>query len=49
MRFSIECSEENCCDRSINQIIEIKEYEANLNLLNRKTPKEFGYLLPCFK
>ena len=25
-----------------------KEFEANLNLLKRKTPNDFGYMLPYY-
>ena len=33
MRFCNECSKEKCCDRFKIQINEIKNFEANLNLL----------------
>ena len=46
MRFCSKCSEEKCCDRYNNQIKENKEIEANLYLLKRKAPNEFGYRLP---
>ena len=26
-----------------------KDFEANLNLLKRKAPNEFGYMLPYYK
>ena len=37
------------CKRCIIQIIENKEFTANINLLKRQAPNEFGHWLPCFK
>ena len=37
------------CNRCNNHINENKEFEANLNLIKRQAPNDFGYLLPCFK
>ena len=33
------------CNKHIN---ENKEFEANLNLLKRNAPNEFGYMLPYY-
>ena len=46
MKFCYECSKEKCCDRCNNQINENKEFEANLNLLKREAPIEFGHMFP---
>ena len=48
MRFCNECSDKKTCDKCNNQINENKEFEANLNLLKRKAPNEFGYMLPYY-
>ena len=37
------------CTTCNNQVNENKEFEANLNLLKRKAPNEFGQVLPYFK
>ena len=49
MRQCNECKDEILCVTCNNQINENKEFEANLNLLERKTPNEFGYMLPYYK
>ena len=49
MRFCIECCKQNYCDRCNNQVNENKEFEANLNLIKRQAPNEFGHMLPLFK
>ena len=48
MRFCNECSDEKMCNNCNNRINENKEFEANLNLLKRKAPNEFGYMLPYY-
>ena len=48
MRFCNECNDDKMCYTSNNQIDENIEFEANLNLLKRKSPREFGYMLPYF-
>ena len=48
MRFCNECKEKYC-DRCNIQYNENKEFEANLNLLKREAPNEFGHMLPYFK
>ena len=32
-----------------NQVNEIEEFEANLNLLKAEAPDEFGHMLPYYK
>ena len=48
-RWCIECKNEILCTTCNNQINENKEFEANLNLLKRKAPNEFGHILPYHK
>ena len=36
------------CITCNNQIIENKEFEANLNLLKREKPNDCGHMLPCY-
>ena len=48
MRFCNECKEKRRCNKFNNQINENKEFEANLNLLKREAPNEFGYMLPYY-
>ena len=38
-----------CCDGCINQINENEELEANLKLIKRQTPNEFGHMFPHYK
>ena len=42
------CKDGILCTTCNNQINEKKEFEAYLNLLKRKAPIEFGYMLPYF-
>ena len=49
MRFSVECRGKILCITCNIQINENKELEANLNLLKRQAPDQFGYMLPYFK
>ena len=49
MRFCNECNDKKVCDKCNNLINENKELEANLNLLKRKAPNQFGYMLPCYE
>ena len=42
------CKDGTLCTTCNNQINENKEFEANLNLLKRKTPYDFGYMLPYY-
>ena len=49
MRQCNECKDEILCVTFNNRINENKEFEANLNLLKRKAPNEFGYMLPYYK
>ena len=37
------------CEKFNNQVNENKEFEANLNLLKRKAPYDFGYMLPYYE
>ena len=48
MRFCNECNDNKTCIKSNNQINENKEFETNLNILKRKAPNEFGYMLPNY-
>ena len=49
MRQCNECKDGILCVTCNNKINENKEFEANLNLLKRKAPNEFGYMLPYYK
>ena len=49
MRQCNECKDEISCVTCNNRNNENKEFEAKLNLLKRKAPNEFGYLLPYYK
>ena len=42
VRFRNECNGKIICDRCNNQNNGNKEFEANLNLLKRQVPKQFG-------
>ena len=46
MRFCDKCDDIKMCNKCNNQINENKEFEANMNLLKRNVPNEFGYMLP---
>ena len=48
MRFCNECNDKKLCNKCNNQINENKKFEANLNLLKRKAPNEFGHMLPYY-
>ena len=48
MRQCNACKEGILCTTCNNQINENKEFEANLNQVKRKTPNEFGYMLPYY-
>ena len=49
MRFCNECIDNKMCVKCKNHINENKEFEANLNLLKRNAPNEFGHMLPYYK
>ena len=49
MRRCNECKDEILCKTCDNQINENTEFEANLSLLKREAPNQFGYMLPYFK
>ena len=49
MRQCNACKDGILCVTCNNRINESKEFEANLNLLKRKAPNEFGYMLPYYK
>ena len=49
MRQCNECKDEILCVTCNNPINENKEFEANLSLLKRKAPNEFGYMFPYYK
>ena len=48
MRFCNECNDNKMCVKCNNHINENKEFEANLNLLKRNAPNEFGHMLPYY-
>ena len=48
LRFYNECNDKILCDKCNNRVNENKEFEANLNLLKRNAPNEFGYMLPYY-
>ena len=48
MRFCNECNDNKMCVKCNNPINENKKSEANLNLLKRNAPNEFGYMLPYY-
>ena len=48
MRQCNACKDGILCATCNNQINENKEFEANLNLLKRKTPIDFGHMLPYY-
>ena len=49
MRQCSECKDGILCTTCNNKINENKEFEANSNLLKRKTPNNFGYMVPYYK
>ena len=44
-----ECKGKILCVTFNNQVNEIKEFEANLNLSKPPTPNHFGHILPYFR
>ena len=48
IRYCNECNVKKVCNKCNNQINENKEFEANLYLLKRNAPNEFGYMLPYY-
>ena len=48
MRFCNGCDDKKVCNKCNNQINENKEFEANLNLLKREEPNDFGHMLPYY-
>ena len=48
MRRCNKSKGEILCDGCNNQVNENKEVEANLNLLKREAPYQFGHMLPYF-
>ena len=48
MRHCNECKDGILCTTCNNLINENKEIEANLNLLKRDVPNQFGHMLPYF-
>ena len=49
MRRCDICHDKLLCENCNNQVNENKEFEANLNLLTRNSPSEFGYMLPYYE
>ena len=37
------------CTTSNNEVTENKKFEANLNMLKRKTPNQLGHMIPYYK
>ena len=48
MRFRNEFDDKKACNKCNNKIYENKEFEANLNVLKRHSPNEFGHMLPYY-
>ena len=48
MRQCNSCKDGMLCTTCNNQINEYKEFEANLNLLKREAPNQFGYMLAYY-
>ena len=49
IRHCNACKDEILCTTCNIQINENKEFEANLNLLNRKIPNNFVHMLPYYE
>ena len=49
MRQCNACKDGILCVTCNNKINENKEFEANLNLLKREKPNDFGHMLPYYK
>ena len=49
MRQCNGCKDGILCATCNSQTNENKKFEANINLLKRKTPNQFGYMLPYYK
>ena len=49
MRQCNVCKDGILCVRCNNLINENKEFEANLKLLKREKPNDFGHMLPYYK
>ena len=47
-RFCNKCSDDYICEDCESKTKQYKEFEANLNLLKRQSPNEFGYMLPYY-
>ena len=48
-RHCNECKGEVLCITCINQVNENKEFKANLILIKRHAPNEYGHMLPYYK
>ena len=48
MRRCNECKNKIICTTCNNQVNEKKQIEANLKLLKRRAPNQFGHMLPYF-
>ena len=48
VEFCNECNDNKMCVKCNNHINENKEIEANLKLLKRNAPNEFGYMFPYY-
>ena len=49
MRFCNECNDKRMCNKCDNEVNENKDIEADLNLLERQAPSDFGHMLIYFK
>ena len=49
MKCCNECKGENLCDDCNNQVNENKKFKANIILLRRDDPYQFGYMLIYYK
>ena len=49
MRFCYECTDKIASNNCNNQVNENKEIEANINVLKRQTPNDFGHMFPYYE
>ena len=48
-RNCVECIKDSLCDNCDKLVKQRKDFSANLYELKRKSPNEFGQMLPCYK
>ena len=49
MRHCDDCKDGILRKTCNNEVNKYKHFGGKLNLLKRKAPNQFGYMLPCFK